>query len=154
MTERSNGNGGTTMGRLGPGYLLTLTTLTMLGLSGCGSQNNAIVSPPKSVHNRTMQVKINWAPNPLVASKANHLTVTVDNSHGHPISLGVTVSIRLAMIGMSMPPTVVSMRTLSPPHAQFTGQVVPVMAGPWSLTLTVNNQGHHLTKTWNVLVDS
>ncbi|MCL5972117.1 MAG: hypothetical protein M1499_06095 [Firmicutes bacterium] len=142
------------MGRRGHRYyLLTIATLTILGLSGCGSQNNAIVSPPQSVHNSTMQVKINWAPNPLVALKNNHLTVTVNNSQGHPISQGVSVSIRLAMIGMSMPPTVVAMHTVAP-QAQFTGQVVPVMAGPWALTLTVNHEGHHLTQTWNVLVDN
>lgn len=141
------------MARPGRRYLLAIATLTILGLTGCGSQNNAIVSPPESVHNSAMSVKINWTPNPLVALKTNHLTVTVDNSEGHPISQGVTVAVRLTMIGMSMPPTVVPMHTLTP-QAQFTGQVVPVMAGPWALTLTVNAQGQHLTKTWNVLVDN
>ncbi|MHB1955080.1 MAG: FixH family protein [Sulfobacillus sp.] len=139
--------------RIGRGFTQFLLALAAILLTGCGASGSAFHLPPQTISGSSIKATVSWTPSPLVALKPCQVTVTLKNSHDVAIVQGAAVAVKFTMQDMSMPPVHARLTPAGTPGA-YKGQLIPVMAGPWLIDVTINYHGHRVTKSWSVLADN
>lgn len=125
---------------LAPIYKLSIAfavTALLIVLALTWIQSSEEAPPPTTEHSFVAGHAI-WTirPYPAKVLENNTFTLELTDSAGAPLQ-GASLTIKLDMIGMVCGDVVFKMKESSP--GLYTGEGIPLMAGMWRATLTVEN---------------
>ncbi|RCW50303.1 FixH family protein [Paenibacillus prosopidis] len=120
-----------------PIYKLIAVTALLIVFALTWIQSSEEAPPPITEHSFEIGHAI-WTirPYPAKVLKNNTFTLELTDSAGTPLQ-GASLAIKLDMIGMVCGDVVFKMKEASPGH--YTGEGIPLMAGMWKATLTIEN---------------
>lgn len=130
-----------TVTRIKPIYKLLIALLSATALFGAGwtwLQAGEAAPPAITVHS-FQEGRLEWqiGPYPAKALHANAFEITLQDSSGNPLR-SAALAVNLEMVGMEHGDNAIELKEESP--GVYRGEGVPVMAGMWKATLSLETK--------------
>lgn len=128
--------------------LVPILGLAILALSAAGCGQASAASPQGSatvkISSPGMSTTVTYRPNPVVALKPFHVTVSLLSANGKPVS-NAHIIMHLQMTVMDMPEQTFALQSAG--GGRYRGHSIFLMAGTWDMIAQIDVAGHKTKET-------